>query len=211
METLNESKLCLNENLEFCIFNDPLVGWKYPFRSHLFAAVQREQDASFAALWLLNCVSNHSRLTKCFIIAAVLFAKELLEQTTPTRAVHSRHVGVILLWAVKLEGDPGLLTLSWNHHFIFFPKGKKELNVYFMVGKNTPLQSLRRNKIITVTESCSLRDTLCQGRLWWHIKTFLNCRLEYIWAVLTIFYFCQSLFLIAGFWFLFFWLWEMKR
>lgn len=163
-------------------------------RSHFVRSapsVWWEQAAGCAALRLVNCVSNHLRLAKSHLIfTAVSFAKELLEQTTPIRAARSRRVGVILPWAVKLKGAPEELTLSriiiW-FSFSFFFNGKKELNVYFVVEKNTPLQSLHRNKIITVTESCSLTVTICQRRLWWHIKTFLNRLSEYIWPVLSIF------------------------
>lgn len=43
------------------------------------------------------------------------------------------------LWSK--EEAPGEFTLSRNHHLIFFPsflKGKKELNVYFVVEKTRP-------------------------------------------------------------------------
>lgn len=137
-----------------------------------------EQDAGCAALWLVKCVSNHLWLAKsCFIFTAVSFAKELLEQTTPIRAARSRRVGVTLPWAVKLKGAPEELTLSriiiwFFFSFPFFVERKTELNVYFVVEKNTPLQSLHRNKIITVTQSCSLTVTICQRRLWWHRNLF---------------------------------------
>lgn len=98
--------------------------WNQLHRSHSVCSapsVWWEQNAGCAALWLVNCVSNHLWLAKsCFIFTAVSFAKELLEQTTPIRAARSRRVGVTLPWAVKLKGAPEELTLSRIIIWFFF-------------------------------------------------------------------------------------------
>lgn len=164
-------------------------------RSHFVCrtpSVWWEQAAGCAALWLVNCVSNHFTARQ---IASHLHRGFICKRASRTN--NSNQSGTLTPcrspFPVSCEAERGSrgAHAQPNHHLIFFfsffLKGKKELNVYFVVEKNTPLQSLHRNKIITVTESCSLTVTICQRRLWWHIKTFLNRLSEYIWPVLSIF------------------------